>query len=124
MVLQSYVATVAIRAQNAIYCLTFPSIGDVIQGGSSAMEDGGTFSDASAKVDELGGGASNVSYKFIVWIFIIGLMFAAATLFFSNSGNRGEKKNDMVTKIVAAVLAFAAVGLITFLATVGGGLFG
>lgn len=124
MVLQSYLASAAIKAQNVIYRLSFPSIGDVVEGGSSAMEDGGTFSEASTKIDELGGGASNVTYKGIVWLFIIGFMGAAVALFFSNSGNRSDKKNDMIWKILAGACAFASVGLITFLATVGGGLFG
>lgn len=115
--------TAATASQNMFYRLTFPSVGDVIEGGSGAIEDGGVLSEASAKVDALGGGASNVTYKIIVWLFIIGLMVAAAVLFFSNSGNRQEQKGNMATKVVAAVLAFSAVGLITLLATVGGGLF-
>lgn len=123
MILKDLLATAAILSQNTFYRLTFPSVGEVIDGGTSAMEDGGVFGEASQKVDELGGGASNVTYKVAVWVFIIGLIAAAVALFFSNSGNRQEHKSNVAVKVVAAVLAFAAVGLIGLLATIGGGLF-
>lgn len=123
MSLQNSLAFVAMKAQNMIYCLSFPSISDIVDGGSAALQDGGVFSDASAKVDELGGGASNVTYKVAIWLFIIGLIVAAIALFFSNGGNRSENKSNIVIKIIAVVLACTAVGIITFFATVGGGLF-
>lgn len=123
MYLQSILASTAIKAESIIYRLTFPSVEEVIENGSGAMEDGGALSDMGNKVDELGGAATNVTYKAVIWLFIIGIFGAAVGLYFSSSSDRVDKKTSLIYKAFAAILAFAGVGIIGFMATIGGGLF-
>lgn len=103
--------------------LTQPSVNEIISQGESAMSDGGAFSAVSEQVDQLGGGSYNVMLKVGIWVIVLLLMFGALKLAFSDSSTRNDSKSGIITKVIAAVLLFAAIGIVVVAQNVGVGLF-
>ena len=75
------------------------------------------------QVDEFGGGGYNLLYKFGIYAVVIAFMIGGIALIFSNPGNRGEHKSNILWKVIGGVLIFAAVSIVGFLQTIGQGLF-
>ena len=75
------------------------------------------------QVDEFGGGGYNLLYKFGIYAVVIAFMIGGIALIFSNPGNRGEHKSNILWKVIGSVLIFAAVSIVGFLQTIGQGLF-
>lgn len=88
-----------------------------------SVNDGGKLSPFSQLVDEYGGGAYNVLFKLIIWIIVIAFLIAAGKLAFSSSENRKFIKNDIVARVLAAILACSVIGGVAYLQSVGANLF-
>ena len=107
----------------AAILLTQPTVNEIIAQGESAMGDGGAFSAVSQQVDQLGGGSYNVMLKVGIWVIVLLLMFGALKLAFSDSSTRNDSKSGIITKVISAVLLFAAIGIVVVAQNVGVGLF-
>lgn len=103
--------------------LTQPTVDEIISQGQSAMGDGGAFSALSSQVDQLGGGSYNVVLKVGIWVIVLLIMYGALKLAFSDSSTRNDSKTGIITKVIAAVLLFAAIGIVVIAQNVGVGLF-
>lgn len=107
----------------SVALLTQPTVDEIISQGESAMGDGGAFSALSSQVDQLGGGSYNVVLKVGIWVIVLLIMYGALKLAFSDSSTRNDSKSGIITKVIAAVLLFAAVGIVVVAQNVGVGLF-
>lgn len=118
----NYYARLKCACSSAIL-LTQLTVTEIISQGESAMGDGGAFSSVSEQVDQLGGGSYNVMLKVGIWVIVLLLMFGALKLAFSDSSTRNDSKSGIITKVIAAVLLFAAIGIVVVAQNVGVGLF-
>jgi len=94
---------------------------DIINSGKSLEES--SLKEFGDKVNDIGGGAYDLTFKIGVWCTIIGLMIGGLFLIFSNSGNRNEAKSGIGSKVIGALLIFSAAGLVAYLQVIGAGLF-
>lgn len=108
---------------SAAVLLTQPTVEEIISQGEGAMGDGGALSALSSQVDQLGGGSYNVVLKVGIWVIVLLIMYGALKLAFSDSSTRNDSKTGIITKVIAAVLLFAAIGIVVIAQKVGVGLF-
>lgn len=96
------------------------NVKDVIEQGSGNSK---ALDGVIEQVDEFGGGGYNLLYKFGIYAVVIAFMIGGIALIFSNPGNRGEHKSNILWKVIGGVLIFAAVSIVGFLQSIGQGLF-
>ena len=94
-------------------------LNDVKEGKSSST----ATSNLESNISTLGSGAWRIVFMSMTFLFVLGLAYAFAKLFFSNSQTRNESKSDIIWKVLAVIGAFAVVGLVIILSGVGKGLF-
>lgn len=95
-------------------------------GKDAAIQEGGQLEEANKKVQELGGGAFSIARNFVVYVFGIALLIAAAALALHgrNASKRDEDKSAIGWTIAAAVVGFGAVSILVFAQKIGEGLLG
>ena len=99
------------------------TVESVLEGGKSAMEDGGSFSGLSSRVDDIGGGGYHLLKKGGVYALLITVGFGFLALAFSKAHNREEAKSALIWKVIGGAGFFAAIAIVIALETVGQGLF-
>lgn len=95
----------------------------VLEGGSDAMQSGGSFSSVSEKVDSIGGGGYHLFRKIGIYGILFALMAGGCALLFSNSNDRSDVKKGIIWKVVGALVILGAVAITIFLQTAADGLF-
>jgi len=99
------------------------TVESVLEGGRDAMEDGGSFSGVSSKVDDIGGGAYHLLRKGGVYTLLIvtGVSFLALAL--SKAHNREDAKSKIIWLVLGGVGFFGSIAVVIALETIGTGLF-
>lgn len=99
------------------------TVDSILQGGQDAMENGGSFSGLSQRVDDIGGGGYHLVKKGGVYGLLIIIAISGLVLAFSKAHNREEAKAKIIWIIIGAAVFFGSVAILVALETVGQGLF-
>jgi hypothetical protein len=95
----------------------------IVDSAKASPDDGGSFSNVSKAVDDLGGAGYKIVFKAGIYIGLVMIMAAGIGLIVSNSNTRNEKKSSIIWKIVGIVMVVAAPATIILLESLGKGLF-